>query len=225
MSQVATLYRSTVGKKILMALTGLFLFLFIVGHMLGNLKVFEGSEAFNAYAEGIRTFGYPFIPEYGFLWLARLLLLGAVGVHIMAAVQLWQRSRGARGTGYRKETNLSFSYASRTMRWGGVLIALFVIYHILHMTTGQAHPDFVYGDVYANFVVGFSNPLVVGFYLAAQIALCLHLYHGVWSVTQSIGASHPKYDRWRRPVAGAFAFGILFGFMVPPLAVLLGLLS
>ncbi len=225
MRRVATLYRSTVGKKILMALSGLLLFLFIIGHMLGNLKVFEGPDAFNAYAEGIRTFGYPFLPEYGFLWLARLVLLGAVGLHILAAVQLWQRSRGARARKYRKETNLSFSYASRTMRWGGVLIFLFVVYHILHMTTGQAHPDFVYGDVYANFIIGFQSPLVVGFYLVAQVALCLHLYHGIWSMTQSVGATHPKYDRMRRPVAGVFATGIFIGFIIPPMAVLLGLLS
>ncbi len=225
MRRVAALYQTTVGKKVLMAVSGLILFLFVIGHMLGNLKVFEGPQAFNEYAEFLRTVGYPLVPEYGLLWLIRLVLLGAVGVHVAAAWQLWRRSRTARGSGYRKESNLSFSYASRTMRWGGVLILLFVVYHILHMTTGQAHPDFVYGDVYRNFILGFSNPLVVGFYVLAQAALCAHLYHGVWSMVQTVGASHPKYDRWRRPVAGVFAGGLFVGFIIPPLAVLLGILS
>ncbi len=225
MSRTASLYHSTVGKKVLMAVTGLILFLFVIGHMLGNLKVFEGPESFNQYAEFLRTMGYPLIPRYGLIWVGRIFLLAAVGVHVYSAWQLWVRSRLARAEGYRKVKDLSFSYASRTMRWGGVLILLFVVYHILHLTTGQAHPDFVPGDVYRNFIVGFSNPLVVGFYVVAQVALGLHLYHGVWSMTQTLGASHPKYDRWRRSTSGALAIVVVVGFVIPPVAVLLGLLS
>jgi succinate dehydrogenase / fumarate reductase cytochrome b subunit len=225
MQRVASLYRSSVGKKILMAVTGIVLFGFIVLHMAGNLKALGGAESLDGYAEFIREVGYPVVPHQGALWALRILLLVSVFVHIVAAFQTWAQSRNAREVGYRKNDDLSFSYASRTMRWGGVIILLFLVYHILHFTTGQAHPEFVEGGVYHNFVVAFQNPVVLLVYLAAQAALGLHLYHGLWSVTQTLGANHPRYNRMRRPAAAAIALAIFVGFLVPPVMVALGMIS
>jgi succinate dehydrogenase / fumarate reductase cytochrome b subunit len=225
MQRVASLYRSSVGKKILMAVTGIVLFGFIVLHMAGNLKALGGAESLDGYAEFIREVGYPVVPHQGALWALRILLLVSVFVHIVAAFQTWAQSRNAREVGYRKNDDLSFSYASRTMRWGGVIILLFLVYHILHFTTGQAHPEFVEGGVYHNFVVAFQNPVVLLVYLAAQAALGLHLYHGLWSVTQTLGANHPRYNRMRRPAAAAIALAIFVGFLVPPVMVALGMIA
>lgn len=225
MQRAAALTRTTVGKKFLMGVSGLVLFGFVLMHMIGNLKMFQGPEAMDGYALFIREVGYPAVPKYGVLWIVRVVLLAAVAAHAVSAFQLWSRSRAARPRGYAKEQNLSFSYASRTMRWGGVILLLFIVYHILHFTTGQAHPDFVYGDVYRNFVIGFQNPLVLGFYLVAQAALCLHLFHGLWSAFQTLGANHPKYNHLRRPLATGLALVIFVGFVAPPIAVALGILS
>ncbi len=230
MRRVMTLYRSSVGKKIMMALSGLILFGFVVGHMLGNLKAFEswdgvGPHPLDTYGQFLREFGYPLIPEYGLLWGVRIALLVAVGVHILAAVQLWSQSRSARPDRYRKEKSQVFSYASRTMRWGGVIVAAFVVYHILHFTTGTVHPDFEYGSVYENLVIGFQNPLVSGFYVLAVGALCLHLYHGLWSVFSTLGVQNPRVDRIRRPLAAVISAGLFVGFAVVPVAVLAGILT
>jgi succinate dehydrogenase / fumarate reductase cytochrome b subunit len=225
MQRVAKLYQSSVGKKILMALSGLLLFGFIIGHMAGNLKVLQGADSFNQYAEFLRSFGYPLIPKYSFLWVARIGLLAAVGLHIASAAQLWRKSQAAKAGGYGKKVDLSFSYASRTMRWGGVILLLFIVYHILHLTTGSVHSDFIYGDVYHNYVVAFQNPLILGFYLVAQAALCMHLYHGLWSATQTLGASHPKYNAIRRPVAVGTSLGIFVGFLIPPVLVFAGVVT
>lgn len=223
--RVAALHRTTVGKKVLMGISGLILAGFVLAHMAGNLKMLQGPEAMNGYAEFLREVGYPVLPRYGALWLVRVVLLGALLVHAVAAFQLWARSRAARPTRYAKERDLSFTYASRTMRWGGVILLLFVVYHILHFTTGHAHPDFVYGDVYRNVVIGFRNPLVLGVYVVAQAALCLHLFHGIWSALQTLGANHPKYNHLRRPLAFGLALVVFVGFLVPPIAVALGFIS
>jgi succinate dehydrogenase / fumarate reductase cytochrome b subunit len=226
MRRVTTLYRSSVGKKYLMALSGAFLFLFVFGHMIGNLKIFLGQEAFNHYAHWLREVLYPALPHSGFLWIFRLMVLGAVGLHILAAYMTWQQSRKATGSRYAyKLENLSFSYASRTMRWGGVIIGVFVVYHLLHFTTGRVHPSFDPADPYTNVVVGFQNPLIVGFYIVAITALAFHLFHGLWSATQTVGASHPKYDRFRRPVAMLVTLVIYVGFISVPIAILMGLVS
>lgn len=225
MRKALTLYRSSIGKKALMAVSGLLLAGFVVAHMLGNLKMFQGAEAMDAYAVFLRELGYPVLPEYGLLWIARLALLGAVGIHAVAAFQLWQQSRKARPTGYRKEDSQVFSYASRTMRWGGVIVLLFVVYHILHFTTGTVHPDFEYGMVYANVVVGFQNPLVAGFYLVAVGALALHLYHGIWSVFATLGVQNPKVERLRRPLAAGIALFLFVGYATVPVGVVAGVLT
>lgn len=208
-----------------MALTGIVLVLFVLGHMAGNLKAFQGAESFNHYAEGLREFGDPFLPREGVLWIVRLVLLASVVLHVWAAWVLAGSSRAARSVAYRKEESLVFSYASRTMRWGGVIILAFVVYHLLHFTTGDAHPEFVPGDAYHNLVVGFRSPWVVGAYLVAMTALVFHLYHGIWSGFQTLGLNHPRWNRFRRPLAATVALLVYVGFIAVPLAVQAGVIS
>ncbi len=225
MRGIPSLWRSTVGIKILMALSGILLVGFVVGHMAGNLKVFQGAESFNGYAEFLRDVGYPVLPHTGLLWIMRVGLLAAVGIHIWSAFKLTRVSQTARAVGYRKVESQVFSYASRTMRWGGVIILVFLVYHLAHFTTGQAHPSFVHGDAYGNLVVGFQNPLVVAFYLLAVTMLSFHLYHGIWSMFQTLGADNPTYSRYRRPLAGIITAVTFFGFISVPLAVQMGVVS
>lgn len=230
MRRVATLYRTTVGKKVLMAVSGLVLFGFVFVHMVGNLKMLapraeDGAYAMDVYAEFLRDVGYPLVPHGGILWLTRFVLLAAVAVHVTAAYQLWRRSRSAKSGDYRKEKSLALSYASRTMRWGGVILILFIVYHILHFTTGDLHMSFEAGAVHQNYVSAFRNPLVYAVYFIAQAALALHLYHGVWSFFQTLGLNHPKYNRLRRPFAAGFALVVFVGFLTPATLVLAGVVS
>lgn len=225
MRRVAALYRSTVGKKAMMAGTGILLLLYVVAHMLGNLKVYQGPTKYNEYAEWLREMGAPVLGHAQGLWIVRIVLLAAVVIHVVAAVQLARRSRGARSVGYRNTPHEEFSYASRTMRWGGLVIFLFVVYHLLHLTWGTAHGDFVQGDVYHNFVTGFSSWPVSLAYIAANLVLALHIYHGIWSASQTLGVQNPRWKRWRRPVAGAVAGLILVGNVSFPVAVLAGILG
>ena len=226
MRRVISLWDATVGKKIAMAVTGVVLIGFVAGHMLGNLKVYQGREAFNHYAEGLRTFGAPFFGHGQLLWLIRIVLLASVLVHITAAVQLTLRSRAARSVAYKRyDSDLVFSYASRTMTWGGVIILLFVMYHLMHLTFGNAHPEFVHGDAYHNFVRGFRSLPVSIAYMLTMLPLGLHLYHGFFSMLHSLGATSPKYNRWRRPVALALALVIVLGNISFPVAVLAGIVE
>lgn len=226
MRRVFSLWGSTVGKKIMMAVTGLILIGFVVVHMVGNLKVYQGAEAFNHYAEGLRTLGDPFFGRGQLLWILRIVLLGAVLVHITAAVQLTARSRSARPVGYRRYDNdLAFSYASRTMVWGGLIILGFVIYHLLHFTTGHAHPDFIPGNAYHNFVSGFQSWPASLVYLLTMIPLGFHLYHGFWSMLHSFGATNPKFNHLRRPTAAALALLVIIPNISFPVAVLAGIVG
>ncbi|TVP60251.1 MAG: succinate dehydrogenase [Gemmatimonadales bacterium] len=230
MSRVVSLYRSSVGKKSLMAVSGILLIGFVFGHMVGNLKAFEsvgesGVHPLDSYAQFLREVGYPLIPETGLLWGVRLALLAAVGVHIVAAYQLWRQSRSARTQRYHKPDSQVFSYASRTMRWGGVIIVLFVIYHLLHFTTGDVHPDFEYGSVYQNLVIGFQSIPVALFYIVAVGALSLHLYHGIWSVFATLGVQNPRVERLRRPLAAGLSLVLFVGYVSVPIAVMIGFLD
>lgn len=222
MTRVQSLYSTTIGKKIAMASTGILLVAYVVGHMLGNLKVYQGAEKLNAYAEFLREFGSPVLGHGQFLWIARVVLLAAVVIHISAAVSLARRSRSARPDGYRNQPHEEFSYASRTMRWGGTIILLFVIYHIMHLTLGNVHADFVPGDVYHNFVVGFQSWPVSIAYMVAVVAVGFHLYHGIWSMMQTLGINHPRYNRFRRPVALAISGAVVAGNLSFPISVLAG---
>jgi succinate dehydrogenase / fumarate reductase cytochrome b subunit len=208
-------FRSSIGKKVVMAASGAVLFGFVIAHMLGNLQVYLGPEAFNGYAEKLRQ-----LPAL--LWTARLGLLAAVVAHIASAYSLTRTSNAARPVGYRQRESRESTYASRTMRWGGVILLLFIVYHLMHFTFGNAHPDFVPGDVFHNFVAGFQSPVVSGFYIAAMLALGLHLYHGVWSMMQTMGLSHPRYDNLRHAFATLVAVAVVAGNVSFPVAVLTG---
>lgn len=225
MGTLARFYRSTVGKKVFMAATGALLFLFVVGHLVGNLKVFYGAEKFDHYAHWLRVMGAPLLLENQGLWIARIALLVVVGLHIITATQLTLGSWRARSVSYRKQESLAFSYASYTMRWGGVVVALYVIYHLLHLTWGTAHHDFDRTSPYHNVVSGFQIWWVSAIYMIAIVPLGLHIYHGIWSACQTLGANHLNYNWWRRPLAAVIALAIVVGYLSIPVAVLTGLVK
>lgn len=222
MQRITSIWKSALGKKAAMALSGLMLFGFVVGHMSGNLKVFQGPEKFNAYAEWLREIGAPAIPHGGVLWGMRIALLAAVAIHVVAATQLTLMNRRARPTGYKRTRAPGADYASRTMRWSGVLILAYVIYHLMHLTWGTVHPDFEPGDAYHNLVTGLGVWPVAVAYLVANLLLGVHLYHGLWSFFQSLGWNHSLYRRARRPFAIVFAVVVTAGFVTVPVAVLAG---
>ena len=208
-------YRTTIGKKVVMAITGLALFGFLIGHMAGNLQFFLGREVLNAYAATLHH-------NVGLLWGARIGLLIAVGLHIVAAVQLAALQKAARPVSYQKKTSVSSTYASRTMYWSGPIIGFFVVYHLLHLTTGAVHPDYEYLNAYDNVVIGFSNPIVTLFYVIAMTMAGTHLYHGIWSMFQSMGIAHPRYAPKLQAFARVFSVVLILGFLSVPVAVLLG---
>jgi succinate dehydrogenase / fumarate reductase cytochrome b subunit len=215
-----TFWRSSIGRKVVMAVTGAILFGFVLGHLAGNLTVYLGPEALNGYAVFLRQF----LHGAG-LWVARAVLLLSVILHIWSATSLTLSSRAARPVGYRERQWTESTYASRTMRWSGVIILLFVIYHLLHFTFGTVHPSFVEGDVYHNFVTGFQSVPVSIAYIVAMIFLGLHLRHGVWSMFQTLGVSHPRYIRWAHVGAWIFALIVVVGNCSFPIAVLAGLVK
>lgn len=225
MSSILSIYRSAIGKKAAMAASGFLLVGFVLGHMAGNFKIFLGEEKFNHYAEWLREIGSPALPHGGALWIARIALLGAVLLHIHSAWSLTRASRKARPERYRRKLSTrQATYASRTMRWGGVIIVLFVFFHLAHFTWGWswAHPDFDPGNAYRNVVEGFRVPWVVAFYVVAQLALGLHLYHGFWSALQSLGWDHRTIDSWRRPAAATIAVVLTLGNTALAISVLMG---
>jgi succinate dehydrogenase / fumarate reductase cytochrome b subunit len=208
---------STIGRKVVMAVTGLVLFGFVVGHFVGNLTLYLGPEAINAYSRFLHGFLHG-----GGLWVARAVLLACAVLHVWAATSLTLDSWAARPDGYRRWKAKDSTYASRTMRWGGVILFAFIVFHILHLTLGRFHPDYRPGDVYHNLVAGFQVWPVALFYVVAMVLLALHLDHGVWSLCQTLGLSHPRYKRWARAAARGFALLILVGNCSFPLAVLAG---
>jgi succinate dehydrogenase / fumarate reductase cytochrome b subunit len=205
-----------------MAITGVILFGWIFLHMAGNLKLFFGAEALNHYAEWLRDLGAPILPHEAALWLTRILLLVAVVFHIHSAWMLTVMNRNARPIDYADREFVKGSYAARTMRWGGVIILLFVIYHLLHLTTGDVHHAFVPGDVYHNVVSGFQVWWVAAVYIVANLALGLHLYHGLWSMFSSVGLTNPRFEQLRRTFASVFAIVITSANISFPLSVLTG---
>ena len=220
MSQAPGFLGSSIGRKVVMAVTGVILFAYVLGHMLGNLQVYLGPEALNHYGVLLRQ-----LLHGAGIWIVRVVMLAAVSLHIWAATSLTLESWRARPEGYREQKWKESTYASRTMRWGGVIILLFVIYHLLHLTTGTVHPNFVEGDIYHNFVTGFQSVPASLFYIIAMVALGLHLRHGVWSMCQTLGVSHPRYMRIAHAGAWIFAILIVAGNISFPLAVLFGIVK
>jgi succinate dehydrogenase / fumarate reductase cytochrome b subunit len=220
-----TLYRSTIGKKVIMAVTGLVLVLFVIGHMAGNLQVFIGSAKMNAYAAFLKSTGE-------LLWLVRLGLLVAVLLHILMAWQLTRIRNAARPVDYVLRQPQVSTLASRTMRWGGVLLLTFIVFHILHFTTGAVfpmasrpdvtYPAFSHTDVYGNVVSAFRVPWVVAFYVVSMLFLMLHLFHGAWSSVRTLGLVKPSSHPLRRRAATVVAVAVWLGFTAVPVAIFLG---
>jgi len=218
MAWIGGFYRSTIGRKIVMAVSGIVLVVFVIGHMTGNLLAFQGRARLDAYSHFLQS-------SAPVLWSVRAVLLLAAILHVHSALTLTRDARAARPAGYARREVLAATAGARTMRWGGVLLLVFIVYHLLHFTTGTVHPDFVRGQVYDNLVIGLSVPAVAVFYLVAMLALALHLSHGVWSLFQTLGVSHPHLERGRRALALLLAIVVPAGFAAIPLAVLLGWLG
>lgn len=214
----ARFWESTNGKKIVMAITGVILFLFVFFHMLGNLQVFEGPAQLNYYGAALRRF-----PEL--LWAVRAILLVAVILHIWMSIDLAVRKSKARPVGYAKKENVSSSYASRTMYWSGPILLAFVIYHLLHLTAGLVQPGgrFIEGDVYHNVVAGFQVWYVSAWYIFSMVLLGLHIRHGAWSMFQSVGLNHPRHTPILKRAALVVAVIIVAGYVSIPISVMLGL--
>lgn len=222
MRGLTSLYRTSVGKKITMAVTGIVLILFVLVHMVGNLKVFLGRDHFNEYAHWLRTVGEPAVPHGGLLWVFRILLLACVALHLLSAWQTYRKSSEARGEPYKKGHSLEFSYASKTMRWGGLIVLAFVVYHLLHLTFGAGGTPFDPASPFDNLVTGFRTWPVSLFYVLAMMPLGLHLYHGIWSACQTLDINNPRIRDLRRPFSAAVALAIVVGNCSIPLSVLAG---
>ena len=203
-----------------MAVTGVIMFGFVVGHMLGNLQMYEAPEHINAYGHFLHSLGE-------LLWLERGILLLAIALHIIATIQLALRSKAARPVGYSRRQAINSSYASRTMYWSGPIILVFIIFHLLQFTAGYLHPQaqFVAGDVYGNVVSGFQVWWVSAWYIFAICLLGLHLSHGLWSMFQSVGLGHPRLTPYLRTAARAVAILIVLGYISIPISVLLGFIK
>jgi succinate dehydrogenase / fumarate reductase cytochrome b subunit len=218
-------YEAPIGKKAVMAVTGVMLVGYVFAHLLGNMQIYSSNpEQINKYA------GFLHNPaNAAALMAARSVLLLAVALHIVAAVQLWLQNRAARPIGYVKKDDLPNAYAARTMIWSGPIVGAFVVFHVLHLTAGKIVELHELGpnlpDVRFNVITGFSNPWIAGFYILAMIFLCLHLYHGMWSMFQSLGISHPRYTPLAKKAAAVLAIVVAVGNCSIPIAVLTGLLT
>jgi succinate dehydrogenase / fumarate reductase cytochrome b subunit len=220
------LYRSDIGKKYAMAISGMVLMGYVLVHMVGNLKLYLGAGDLNAYSEWLREVGEPALPRETLLWAVRVLLIGAVLVHLDAAWRLTRSNRRARPVKYKSERDFAAAdFASRTMRWTGIIVVAFVVFHLLDLTWGTTNPDYVSGDPYANIVASFERWPVAIAYIVANLALGVHLYHGAWSLFQSMGWSRRDLNLWRRRFAIAFAAIVVLGNVSFPIAVLTGAVS
>lgn len=218
MNRILALWQTAIGKKVAMAVSGVLLVLFLVSHMISNVTVLIDPKHLDDYAAWLRSFG-------PLLWVARLGLLALAVIHIVAAWQLTQMARAARPSSYDRHDAQVATYAARTMRWGGVLLLVFLVYHLLHLTIGTVHPDFRHGEVGRNLIVGMQSPLVAVFYMVSMLALGLHFWHGTWSVFQTLGANHPAWNRTRNLIAMGLAVLIAGGLFLIPLAALFGQLT
>ena len=228
---ITDLYGTAVGKKYAMAISGLMLVGFVIAHMVGNLKMYLGAEDFNHYAEFLRDLLVPILPRTVLLWLLRVGLLAAVGVHIHAAYSLTVLNRKARSVKYQSPRDYQVAtFASRTMRWTGLIVFLFVFWHLADLTWGFTNAvgtdgTFVRGEAYENVVRSFERVPVSVLYIIANIALGTHLFHGVWSLFQSMGWNHPKFKKWRKNLAIGVATVVVVGNVSFPIAVLAGIVG
>jgi succinate dehydrogenase / fumarate reductase cytochrome b subunit len=207
-------YQATIGKKAVMAITGVILFGFILGHLIGNLQVFVGREQIDAYGAFLHH------STHGVIWVVRLVMLASVVAHIVASIQLTVTKMSARPVGYAKTDYSHSTYASRTMMWSGPIVGAFIIFHLLDLTLGQINPAFKEGQVYDNIVTGFQQWPVAVAYIVAITLLCIHLSHGVYSMFQSLGIAHPAYTPVLKSLAKVIAFLIWAGYVSIPVAVM-----
>lgn len=221
-ARLLRLYRTTIGKKAVMAVTGIVFLFFLVAHMIGNLKIFYGPAEYDAYAAWLRTMGSPAIPHRWALTILEIVLVACVLLHIGSAVELALRARRARPVRYRGGRPKQ-GYASRTMRTGAILVLLFISYHLLDLTFRVANPRGVAGDPYGNVVADFHNPVVAGFYAISLIVLGLHIRHGVWSALQTLGRSNDRREKGINAFAVGFAVILIAGFLAVPFGVVTGL--
>ena len=223
------LYQTAVGKKWVMAITGIGLMGFVFAHMFGNLKMYFGPADYDSYAEALKTIAYPFLPKTMVLRLFRVGLLVFFALHIHSAYSLTMLNRRARPTKYSRRDYIAANFASRTMRWTGIIVALFLLWHLADLTFGWANPDFVYGQVYDNVVTSFSRVPVAALYVVANLALGIHLYHGTWSIFQTVGSMSPRFEPLHNPIRKGFAAAftiIVVGANVSfPLAVQFGIVG
>jgi succinate dehydrogenase / fumarate reductase cytochrome b subunit len=220
-----TIWDSTVGKKTVMAVSGVIMLLYLVAHVIGNLKIFFGPEEFNDYAHWLRTVGEPFMHYEWTLWLIRIVLLVAVIAHAVSAYQLSRRDIKARPSKY-AHSKPRASYATRTMRWGGIIMALFIVWHVLDLTTGHVHPGgFQHGRAYENVVDTFSTWYGNVIYIVAMLAVGLHIRHGFWSAAQTLGVGSRTRDRALKTTANVLALLLTAGFVAVPVGVMTGLVS
>lgn len=217
------LYRSAVGKKYVMAITGIIGMAWLAGHAIGNLKMYLGPADFNAYGEWLRSLLVPFFPRTITLWLIRIGVIIAVLLHIHAAYGLTVMNRKARVVHYQsKRDYVAADYASRTMRWSGVIVGLFILFHLVDLTWTGSGYHFHRGDVYGNVAQSLDRPVVAAIYIVANLALGLHLYHGAWSLFQSMGWNQPRFNRWRRWFAATYATAVAGTMISFPVFVLAG---
>lgn len=215
MYALARFWQSTIGKKVVMAVTGMIGILFVLGHMSGNLLMFKGQDAMHQYALLLRT-------SMPLLWAVRLALIAAVVLHALSAYQLTMRSRAARPVDYASRRPQVTTFAAKTIRWGGVLLLVFIVVHLLQLTTGTIHPQFTHLDPYNNVRIALGNPLIATFYVVAMLALGLHLYHGTWAAFRTLGATPSTAHPLKRRLALIVAIIVALGFMIIPLATLAG---
>jgi succinate dehydrogenase / fumarate reductase, cytochrome b subunit len=219
-------WKSAVGKKWVMAVSGIILLGYVLAHMVGNLKVFLGMTQINRYADWLRTLGEPALPRTVVLWTLRVVLIAAFVFHILAAYQLTRMNQKARPVKYQSRRDyVAANFASRTMRWTGVIILLFLAFHLADLTWGAANSHFVRGDPYDNMFNSFESVPVAIIYIVANIALAIHIFHGAWSMFQSLGWNNPRWNIWRRYFAVAFAVVIGVGNVSMPLLITTGVVT
>jgi succinate dehydrogenase / fumarate reductase cytochrome b subunit len=213
-------YRSAIGKKWVMGVTGVILMLFVLVHMIGNLKLFLSKSELNLYGEALRDMPGHLLPRTVLLWTIRIVLIAAFAFHIHAAATLTIMNRKARPDAYKSPRDyIAADFASRTMRWTGIIVGLFIIFHLLDLTWGPANSEFVRGDPYNNLVYSLQRPVVAAIYIVANIALGIHLFHGAWSMFQSLGLNNPRYNLAKRRFALAFGAVIMIGNVSFPVLV------
>jgi succinate dehydrogenase / fumarate reductase cytochrome b subunit len=218
--------RTTIAMKLVMALSGAFFVLYVIAHMYGNLKAFAGADSFNGYSHHLRVLGDPILPDGGFLWIMRLLLIAALVAHVYSAFYLWSRAQGARTTKYVVKKAAATTLSARFMRWGGVALLLFIVFHLLQFTTNTIRVNGDYDNPYQRLVAGFQVWWVVVLYLLALVALAMHLRHGVWSASQTLGWTNSSRSRALANRAGIIIGAVVsIGFAIVPLSVLFGIVK